>query len=422
MVLIYLYIKGLPAYARIIFGVLVGSAFFVLFISLIWLNIFADTLVKFVPADIDYYVHINKNDANHTLDKVIDKVFIDSGVSFLKPDDIKREVAVFGNLNSCQGLIVKVKNAEAFKSQLDNNKIEYNYLGAERFLISSCLEKTSRKNLSIKKTYWPNSLGIYMSDNLVASDIIFQSICSAQKSKGNCLINGELGSDKIKIFTKQRKNILPYNLPVKIGGQEFDFASGGKSLTKFISNFFQLKSSSSTINNLAYLPSALGSEKISSSFLLMNEKSSTSAYLWKKFDLYWQFSLNQPLSGEDVSKLEDALRSEASQEFPSMIITELTDGTKITEFVAKASKFEFIDDGGDKYFNYPDNSASIYYKISSSSLVVTNKKDLLDSPILPSKDNDFIAVKSKILPETKLFGYVKLFEYIWADDNAIYLK
>ena len=426
MILIYLYILGLPARVRLIFGVLVGGAFFVLLFSIIWFNVFADTLVKFVPADSDYYIHISKTDSNRVLDGTIEKIFADRNLSFLKLNEIKRGLSVFGRLDNCQGLIFKVWNINSVKSKLDNYKAGYFSPGHDVIIITNCENTTSNGNgkllSEVKKTYFPNSLGIYLSKDTIASNPVFQSICMVQKNKGSCFISGEFSSDRIKLFTGREQKTLSRDVPVKINGQEFDFASGGKSLVGFISNFFKFEPSSSTVNNLAYLPSALGAQKINSSLLLMNEKNSSSPYLWKKFELYWEFNLNQPLSGDDLSKLEDALRSEAAQEFPSQVITQLTDGTKITEFVAKASKFTFIEGVGYKYFDYPDNSASIYYKISSSSLMVTNKKDLLNSKMSSSGDNNFVAIKSNILPETELFSYVKLFTYICADENSIYLK
>lgn len=427
MILIYLYIKGLSVSAKLIFGVLASSAFFVFLALLIWFGFFADTLSRYAPIDSDYYIHVSKTDSNQLLDGIIISIFGDYGLSFVKPQEIEHEMAVFGKIGECSGLILRVKDSDRIRKELGKNGVENSYIAGNKIIISNCQDVISRKHYSAissktKTTYLPNSLGIYLGNKVVSSDRIFQAVCAKAKQDGSCFIGARMESDRVKLFIGREGKSLPVTLPMKINNQEFDFSAGGGSLAKYISNFYQLSSSSDVINNLAYLPSAIGQNRINSSLILINEKTSTSDSFWNRFDVYWKIDLSSDLSREDVLKLENILMSEVAQEFPSKVNTQLTDGTSVTELIAQTSKFSFLDGEGYKYFNYPDNSANIYYKTSNNALIITNNRNWLDFQMSQEGKTDFIAVKSKILPETKLFQYIKFFKYIWADKNSIYLR
>ncbi|MFA4871683.1 MAG: hypothetical protein WC610_01285 [Patescibacteria group bacterium] len=433
-----------------------GIILLVIFIISFWQRYFADTLIKYAPNEAVFYAHFSLPTAKDSagFNDLLSLILADGGLADFKISDIKREVAVVGQVKDDKlafSFLIRTDRPKNVKKYLKVRSKIFKFLSrdivlapADGNLIGDFVSNKKNKILRETKGKFSN----FNSLNLYGSPIFFayfkQDLMLSigrnllVEPDGNFYLSARIKRNAVKIFSHKKCQNCQGAVPDVAGDYDLIFSTGrlGQIISGWQNNLKQVSEKDDLIfpGYLKIFNSqfsiGLADKFVNSQILfLARRKPDNRGWIFSDYDFYLSFSLSGGLNQDDIDKIEQTLKLIIARKYPKEKKVALSDGTKIIEMVPDLNRFEFIDRHGIRFVYAPDQVFYLAYKIKDRKLEITNNEEFFDpvswhgtsfSPAAPSAD--YLRIKTGLLPGAGFWKYIMPFNYLEAGGKEILLK
>ncbi|MBI5765641.1 hypothetical protein HZA71_00230 [Candidatus Falkowbacteria bacterium] len=450
-----------------------GIILLIIFIISFWQQYFADTLIKYAPNEAVFYVHFSLPAAKDSagFNNLLSRLLADGGLADFKISDIKREVAVVGQVKDDKlafSFLIRTDRPQNVKKYLKARSKTFKFLSRDIVLAPAAGNLLgdfvrNKKNKILKET--KGKFSNFNSFNLYASPIFFayfkQDLMLAigrnllVEPDGNFYLSAQIKRNAIKIFSPKKCQNCQGAVPDVAGDYDLIFSTGrlGQIISGWQNNLKQV-SEKDDLSSAFLIPrekaldlifpdylkilnsqfSIMPVDKFVNSKILFLAKKKLDSHNWifSDYDFYLSFALGGGLNKDDTDKIEQTLKSIIAQKYPKEKNVALSDGTKIIEMVPDLNRLEFIDRDGIRFVYAPDQVFYLAYKIKDSKLEITNNEEFFDPvswhgtsfrpPAPPAPSADYLRIKTGLLPGAGFWKYIRPFNYLEAGGKEILLK
>lgn len=419
---------------KIIILSVAGFVFLILLGFSVWRQCFRDDLRQYVNRDAVLYAHFNipvlKNSSGY--EELLRKILVDNGIN-TDLNLLDRQFALVCRVENNQrwcGTLVKIRHDDSSLT-FTGESIK---LSSKVFLIvadQESLEKLTPSSTDDISMVVKNNFSIFNSANIYLQPKFFSDPFI------DLAINSSTNSQALFVYLKIRsggKVMLKLNstaavktkIPTNVFPGSWDVVLSVNNLSENLTSWrSQQLTTASWID--AWLADWLNTndwEKTDKPLLFLAKKNNQTTSTGDFFQDY-DFCLTVAMA--DVASIEGWLKRIAAERFPGVRIRTLTDGTRIREVKAAPEDFEFSEVDGLKVLDLPEGSGDLFYyltqnKSGDQSLTASNNRQLACSNINLSRLRDYLFVRTELLPDIGLAGYLKAFDNVRLEGKRIILQ
>ncbi|MEI6288355.1 MAG: hypothetical protein WCP18_02065 [bacterium] len=435
--------KQLSRVAKIILVTLLGAVLLCVVVYVAWLRYFADSLTAYVPSDTVFYARFNLPASRQSdgFDQLILKILSDNNLNELQIKDIKREIAVVGEIkdNKTQyAILLRTDYPNQLQQTLQAKNLSFKFLTSDTIVIapSDNLSDFQKKSKSIFEEKYKkhfsilNSLSVYATkDFLSATSDSWAGLAQNFLTDNNSelYLSGKVRQGGL-LLSNNKKISVP---DVKVATTSDIFLSLNNP-ADFISLFNQknsLTSDSAWNRQLLTWQNQYGLDFSNDWFKNINKltlfatvKKEQSGWLPADYD--WQLVLDfkTDLNASSTEQLENIIKLICAWHYPTPKTVVLDDNTFITELRPDIRKFDFIDKKGINSLVFGQKEVGIYYLATTSRLILASNEDMTRFGVNDGQ-KDYLRLRTQFLPKTGYVGgYLSGFDLAYLSDGGLFLK